>query len=108
MKAAKSGCGASGFGFEFGVKLATDKPRVVRGFDDFNVNAVRRAPSDSESGSRERFLILAVELVAMAVPLGNVGGSVRLRRKGTRLKFAGHAEPHRSPISSTPSSSRNL
>ena len=71
MKAAKSGCGGRRLRFEFGMELAADKPRVVRRFDDFDVNAVGSASGDAESGARERFLVVAIELVAVAVALGN-------------------------------------
>src|SRR5579863_4459375 len=83
--------------FEFRVKLAAHEPRMVRRLHNFHVHSVRRASGDAESGSRERFLILAVKFVTMPVPLGNFSGSVRFRRKGTRLQFAGpRAQPHRS------------
>jgi hypothetical protein len=39
-----------GLGFEFGVELAAEEPRVVRGFDDFDVVVVGSAAGDTESG----------------------------------------------------------
>ena len=38
-------------GLEFGMELATDEPWVVGGFDDFDVDAVRSASGDAESGA---------------------------------------------------------
>ena len=35
------------------MELATDEPRVVRHFDDFDVDAIRRATTDAESRMRE-------------------------------------------------------
>jgi len=36
-----------GLGFEFGVELAAEEPRVVRGFDDFDVVVVGSTAGDA-------------------------------------------------------------
>ena len=56
-------------GFEFGMELAADEPGVVRGFDDFDVHAVGCASGDAETGAGERFFVLAIEFVAVAMAL---------------------------------------
>ena len=40
-----------GLGFEFGMELAAYEPRVVGGFDDFDVHAVGCASGDAEAGA---------------------------------------------------------
>src|SRR5882762_9941466 len=59
-------------GLEFGMELAAEEPGMLRRFDDLDVLAVGRAAGDAESGIGERLFVLAVELVAVAVALGNL------------------------------------
>ena len=59
------------------MELAAEEPGMLRRFDDFDVFAVGGAARDSESGIGERLFVLAVELVAVAVTLGNLRGAVR-------------------------------
>src|SRR5579875_214603 len=58
-------------GFKFRVKLAAQEPGVAGHFDDFDVNPVGRFSGDFESSRNERFLIIAIELVAVAMTLRN-------------------------------------
>ena len=97
-------------GFEFGMELAANEPRMVGHFDDFDVDAVGGAAGDAETGARQSFFVLAIEFVAMAVALGNFELCRRLcaaKEPGSSLQ--GQA-PRRMvpPISSTPRSSRSL
>ena len=96
-------------GLEFRMELAADEPRMVRHLDDFDVLAIRRAAGDAETGVGQRLFVFAIEFVAVAVPLGNFGGAVSASREESGSILHGHA-PRRivPPISSTPSSSRNL
>src|ERR1700733_8672828 len=68
-------------GFEFGVELAADEPRMVGHLDDFDVGAVRRAAGDFETSGIERRFVFAVEFVAMAVALGDFQRAVGFRGK---------------------------
>src|SRR5208282_1434900 len=84
-------------GLEFGMELAAEEPRVVGVFDDFHVHAVGRAPGDAESRRHQRLFVLRVELVTVAMPLGNFRGAVGARGKRPRLEHAGpRAQAHRS------------
>ena len=40
-----------GFGFEFGVELAAQEPRVIGGFDNFDVVFVGSAAGDAQAGA---------------------------------------------------------
>jgi hypothetical protein len=44
---------------------------MVRSFDDLYIDAVRRAPGDTETGARERVFIFAIKFITMAMTLGN-------------------------------------
>ena len=57
------------FGFEFGVELAAEEPRVVGSFDDFDVHTVWGASGDAEAGAGERVFVFAIEFVAVAMAL---------------------------------------
>src|SRR4029077_8611533 len=58
-------------GFEFGMELATQEPRVLGGFDDFDVVFVRRTTGDAQSSGNENLFVVAVEFVAMAMAFGD-------------------------------------
>ena len=73
-------------GFEFRMELAADEPRVVGGFDNFYVNAVRSASGDAEAGAGERVFVFAIEFVAMAMALGNFQCAVGLVRRRSRAR----------------------
>src|SRR5215472_15228583 len=74
---------------ELRMELASQEPRMVRRFDNFHINAIGSFAADFESSSRERRLVIAIEFVAMAMALGNLGGLIRARGKRTLLQFAG-------------------
>src|SRR5258708_5146264 len=62
---------------------------------DFHVSPVRRGAGKSQSTTGQDSFILAVELVAMAVPLADFGFSVRLDRLAVLLELAGpRAQTH--------------
>ena len=83
------------FRFEFRVELAAEKPRVVGGLDDFDVIFVGRASSDAQARSDQRFFVVAIEFVAMAVAFADFELAVSLVREGTRLELAGpRAQAH--------------
>ena len=72
------------FGFEFRVELAAEKPGVLRGFDDFDVVSVGGASGDAQPGSDESFLVVAVELVTVAVAFANFELAIGLVRERAR------------------------
>src|SRR4029077_8465826 len=61
---------------EFRMKLAGEKPGMVRGFDDFDVFAVGRTSGDAESSVGERFFVFAIKFVPVAVAFADVRASV--------------------------------
>src|SRR5207249_8832184 len=82
-------------GFEFRVKLAAEEPRMVRGFDDFDVIFVGRAASDAEPRGNQSLLVVAIKFVAVAMALADFEFAVSLVGKRAGFKFAGpRAEPH--------------
>ena len=54
---------------EFGKKLASQKPRVVANLNDFYVRAVGCHAREIESMRDEDVFVLAIEFVAVPVPL---------------------------------------
>ena len=56
-------------GFEFGMKLNADEPGMIWQLDDLDVDAVRSLAGDAESCGNQRGLEIAIEFVAVAVPL---------------------------------------
>src|SRR5512140_988121 len=63
-------------GFELGVKLAAEEPGMVRDLANLDVDAVGRRARDAQSVSGQDFLVLAVELEAVAVAFADLGGAV--------------------------------
>src|SRR5581483_6558461 len=81
---------------ELRVELHGEVPRVARQFGDLDELAVRRASGDAHPLLVERFLVHAVELVAVAVPLVDQRRAVHFLRERSRRQLAGvRAEAHR-------------
>src|SRR5579863_1085426 len=78
------------------MELATEKPGVVGGFDNFNVSAVGSFSGDFESGGDEYLLVIAVEFVPMAVAFANLKFAVGAVGERTLLEHARpRAQAHR-------------
>src|ERR1035437_7396623 len=58
-----------GFGFELGMELAAQIPRMVGEFADFDVGIVRRLAGDLEARRLQALFVFAIELVAVAMAL---------------------------------------
>src|SRR5258708_39574236 len=77
------------------MELAAQEIRMVGNLDDFHVCPVRRGAGNAQSTAGQDSFILAVELVAMAVPLADFGFPVRLDRLAVLLELAGpRAQTH--------------
>src|SRR5271165_6385435 len=76
-------------GLEFRVKLATEKPGVLRHFHNFDVVLVGGASGDPQASSREGLFKLAVKFEAMAVALTDFGFAVGLVGEGASFEPAG-------------------
>src|SRR5215470_19743490 len=76
-------------GLEFRMELAAEEPGMLGGFDDLDVVLVGRAPGNLESGRNQGLFMLAVEFIAVAVPLADLELAVGLGCKRTRLELAG-------------------
>src|SRR3984957_14268634 len=81
---------------EFRMKLAADEVRMIGEFHHLNVSPVQRRPRDAQSSSHHGLLVLAVELVAMPVPLADFQLPVDLvcQRVGFDLARPS-SQPHR-------------
>src|SRR5579871_6475917 len=75
-------------GLELGMKLAAQEPGMVGDFANLDVHRVRSLARDSESARGEDLLIFAVELVAMAVALADLGSPVGFARETAFRKQA--------------------
>src|SRR5271167_29224 len=83
-------------GLEFRVKLATEKPRVVWHFHNFDVILVGGPSGDPQACGREGLFKLTVKFIAMAMALTDFGFAVGFVGKGAGFEQAGPgAEAHR-------------
>src|ERR1700675_4684111 len=64
--------------FEFRMELASDKKRMTSNLHHVDVGTVRSRAGNAQPGSHHWFLILAVELVTMPMPLADLCLSVHL------------------------------
>src|SRR5471030_3104595 len=84
-----------GLGFELGVELAAQIPRVPRNLTDLHVGIVRSFASDPQAGGFQKVLVFAVELVAVAVPLINLARAISVMGKTVLGQAAGPTpQPH--------------
>jgi len=74
----EEGVRLGGFGFELGVELAAEDPRVVWGFDDFDLVVVGSTAGDAESGGGQSFFVFAIEFVTVAVAFADFRFAVGL------------------------------
>src|SRR5437867_1290815 len=85
-----------GLRFELGMKLAAQIPGVIRDLADLDVGAIRRLARYAQPGRNQDVFILAIELVAMPMPLADLGCSIGLAGEAAFFQQAGPgAEPHR-------------
>src|SRR5438477_490177 len=86
------------FRLELRMELAAQVPRMVGNLADLDVRAVRGLTGDTQSHRFQPILVLAIDLVAMPVALGNIAGTVRSVSEAVLRQVAGPAsQPHRSP-----------
>src|SRR5712692_7616607 len=74
--------------FELGMELAAKEPGMLGRLDDLDVGAVRRASGDAQARRDQCLLIIAVELVAVAVTLADLELSVGAMRERAGLEPA--------------------
>ena len=67
--------GLEGLGLEFGMELAAEEVGVAGNLDDLDVGLVGSGAADFEAGAGEQGLVLAVELVTVAMALADLGDS---------------------------------
>src|SRR5947207_6586002 len=63
--------------FELGMELAPEIPGVIADLTDLDIGVIRRLAGDPQPCGGQDLLILAVEFVAVAVPLTDLRGAVR-------------------------------
>ena len=76
MKLANSGMGLERPRFELGMELHPDEPRVIGKFDRLRQQAVRRHAGEQKALLFQARAVGSVDLVAVAVALGNLGFAV--------------------------------
>src|SRR5215813_2796429 len=74
--------------FEFGMELAAQEPRVIGRLHDFNVVFVGSAASDAKPRRDQDFLVVAIEFVAMPMPLADFELAVSFSGEGAGLELA--------------------
>jgi len=84
-----------GLGFEFGMELATEEEGMAGDFDYLDIGCVGGGAADAQAGGGEPRFIFAVELVAMAVTLADLGYTVSTGGERTLFEDAvPGAQPH--------------
>src|SRR5579862_4660720 len=71
--------------FKFRMELASEEPRMVADFHNLHIGFIRRRTCNFESVGQQHFLVLAIEFIAVAVPLRNLELPVSLMSKCARL-----------------------
>ena len=56
-------------GFEFRVKLTSQKPGMITNFDDLNQLAIGRDTAETQTGLLQLFFKFIVKLITVAMPL---------------------------------------
>src|SRR5438046_502123 len=71
-----------GLRLELRVELAAEEPRMVLELDDLDEFPIGRHAGEGEPGVPKRRQIFLIDLVPMAVPLGDRGLAIRTGREG--------------------------
>src|SRR5260370_16796742 len=80
------------------MELAPNEKRMTRNLDHLDISAVRSRARNAQPGGHHWFLILAIELVTMPVPLADLGLAVHLMSQRSHLDFpCPSPHPHRPP-----------
>ena len=78
---AEDGVGLQRLGLEFGVELAAQEEGMCWNFNDFDVGGVWSGAGDAQASAGEDGLVLAVELVAVAMAFDDE----TVAKMGTRI-----------------------
>src|SRR2546425_99785 len=78
-----------GTGFEFRVELHADKPGMIAQLDDLDQLAIRRQTAEDHAPGHKPLTVGVVELVAVAVALGDALFAVEPRRQASIQQDAG-------------------
>src|SRR5262245_43773434 len=80
---------------ELGMELAAQIPRMTGNLADLDIRAVRRLARAPQPRRGQNIFIFAIELVAVPMPLADLGGSVGLVREAPFLqKTRPRPQPH--------------
>lgn len=74
---------AIGTRLELWVELSGDHTRVICEFDDLDELSIGRGPGDDETIVLKCFTISIIELIAVSMSFGYLGGTVRLLGEGS-------------------------
>src|SRR6266849_2684743 len=81
---------------ELGMKLHADEPRMILILDHLGQESVGRHAGKAHAVLLEPVLVTSIDLIAMAVALGNLDRAVYFAHPATALEQSGiGAEPHR-------------
>src|SRR6202521_4245227 len=82
--------------FELRMELAPNEKWMTRNLHHLHVSAVRSRAGNAQPRSHHRLLILAVELIAMPLPLADLGLAIHPIRQRSHLNLAWPpSQPHR-------------
>ncbi len=94
-KSFKQWMGLIWFALKFGMKLARQKKRMRRNFNQFHQFSIGSIAAENKSGLLEKFAVGVIEFVAMAMPFLNHKGAVKMVGDRTHFQLARlRAEPH--------------
>src|SRR6266481_7445877 len=71
------------------MELAAEEIRVAGDFHDLYVSSIRSGSGNAQAGAGQNGFILPVELIAVAMPLTDLGAAVGVRRLAVWLQLAG-------------------
>src|SRR5579859_1716653 len=82
-------------GFELGMKLAAQIPRMISDLADLDVGAIGSLAGNPQTGRCQNLLIFAIELVAVTMPLADLRRAISLVREAAFHQQAWpRAQPH--------------
>src|SRR6476619_489240 len=73
---------------ELRMELAANKMRMIRQLHHLHVSSIRRRSGNAQARSRHGLFVLAIELIAMPVPLADFERAINLLRQGIGLNLA--------------------
>ena len=87
---------AGWLGFELGVVLDSDKPRMIGHFHDFHQRIILAGPRDNHAVGFQLLTVSIIEFPAMAMAFADFGRIIALHRLGAGFYLCSlSSQPHR-------------